>query len=56
MPDSGSLEVAVTVKPPVLPCLKYTVPPVWYAFERALKPSVGVVGSLVSTLTTFVDV
>jgi len=50
--DCGSLDVAPTVKPPVAPRRKKIVVPVADAFVNDPKLRLGVVGALVSTLTT----
>jgi len=46
IPDSGSLEVPVTVKPPALPCRMYTVVPVALAFVNDPNERLGADGAL----------
>ncbi len=48
IPDSGSLAVPVTVKPPALPCRMYTVVPVTLAFVNEPKLRPGAAGAVVS--------
>ena len=49
MPDSVSLEVPVTVKPPATPWRMYTVVPVALAFVNDPKLSEGAEGAVTST-------
>ena len=48
IPDSGSFDVPVTVKPPAAPCRMYTVVPVTLAFVSDPKDSDGADGAVVS--------
>ena len=53
--DCGSLDVEPIVKPPVAPRRKKIVVPVADAFVNEPKVRPGVVGALVSTLTTALE-
>jgi hypothetical protein len=54
MPDSGSLAVGVTVKPPVTPGRNHVTVPSNDALAKPEYASVGVVGEVVSIRTTSV--